>query len=253
MIVAVLVVVAGPVLAQEELNSRQLEALSPKAANRRAQQDLLSIFDPVKPYHHGMFRYDHGELLTTVAHGTEFEGLCSRDLVTLWYAPVEPGQANMGTPLRPYKVTATTEYSFLKPPQREPVVGALSDNVWQDACAVLGSNDRVDWFSAESPEQAVRGTLLYRAVLVAIKAGTVQPTCDAHSTKPGECAKWIISSEDPDQPPSVDTCGPRVPGLCYILGWGSGLELTVRAERNGDSLTPGKISSVDAVEYIIVT
>ena len=146
-----------PALAQDDMSTRQLKALSPHVANRKAQEDLLSIFEPVKKYSTGMFRGVRGVGLTTHAHGTEFEGLCSRDSVTLWYAPTQEGQVTADTPVRPYQVTATALFHFLKAPSREP---ELRHSVWQDACVAAGEDEQTHWFSASDPRTAVQGVLV---------------------------------------------------------------------------------------------
>ena len=250
LVLAMMAMAPAPVQAQEDMTSRQLEALSPQAATRQAHKDLLSILNPVRKYQRGMFVGVHAISTTTRAHGTEFEGLCSRDGVTVWYAPTEAGRQTRNSKVRPYKVTATPWFAFVAMPLRAPV---LSHSVWQDRCSALGADDRTEWFAARDAETAVRGALLFQAALDAVRAGTIAPKCDAGQLDAKGCAAWILEGRIATKPGGVTQCAHDQATECLVLGANSDFELTITAQRDGDNLAPGKILSVSAVQYIIVT
>lgn len=88
--------------AQDGASTRELVKLPPQAANRTVQKDLLSVLEPVRQIRSGMFRQLHGVNLATKAYGTEFDGVCCRDELSLRYAPTEQDSALEDAPVRPY-------------------------------------------------------------------------------------------------------------------------------------------------------
>ena len=95
--------------------------------------------------------------------------------------------------------------------------------------------------------------MVLKAELEAIKSGAITPTCDPAEPKQKRCAEWVLANSTLNQPPSVEKCTSDAASLCYILGAWSSVQLTIKAQADGDSLTPGAILSVVAEEYIIVT
>jgi len=70
-------------LAQEALTTKQMEALSPRSADRVANQGLLSILQPVGEVDPGRFRTPHGVAVETGPVGIEYDGLCRKAAISL--------------------------------------------------------------------------------------------------------------------------------------------------------------------------
>src|SRR5438128_83781 len=105
-----LMVASTPVQAADPLSTAEMTALSPAAANRKAQRDLLSILQPTGQFNSGMLIRLRGAYLLTHAVGTEFDGLCRHDAVSLLYAPAETSAPPREQPLRPFGIEAQTEF-----------------------------------------------------------------------------------------------------------------------------------------------
>lgn len=235
-----------------QTTSRELRALSPRAATRAVQRDLLSLLEPIERIHPGMFRQVRGVGLTTRAFGTEFDGVCQRDVITLWYAPTDSGARAEDAPLQPYSLSAAPRFHIITLPSRRQAT-SRSDSVWQARCVTLGK-DAPGWFDAKDALTAVRGAAALDAAVKAIRAGTLKarPCPDIIDRKVG-CEATILAVGRTTAIDSIEQCPATAPLLCYAIDLASSSKLTIEARFEEDALQPSTVTAIAIEEYIIVT
>jgi hypothetical protein len=245
--------------AQEELSSTELRALSKSAANKQARHDLLSILKPMEQYPTGNRRQVGDIWLTTKAYGTQIPGICARDLLSLYYAPTEPGRATEDVPVRPYKVKASTSYTFVRPPSAKMLRNSDKAEAyrmpWQSECSKAPEDDFLGWFDADEPEFAVRGFLALQVAVARVKAGTLMPKSCADPLVESQktCLEGVaMLGTDPDQLDSVKRCKADVGMDCFAIDahW---MDITIIAKQVEGVVAAEDIISFDAQQYIIVT
>jgi hypothetical protein len=244
--------------AQEALSSAELRALSKSAANKQARHDLLSILKPMEQFPTGSSRQIGDIWFTTKAHGTLIPGICARDLVSLYYAPVERSQEYEDVPVRPYRVEASTSYTFVRPPSAKMLKREDDDAYrlpWQAECGAASEDDFLGWFSADKPELAVRGFLALKAAVARVKVGTLMPkSCaDPHIQSQKTCLEGMSDlGSDANQLSSVVKCAADVGQDCYQIDAQS-MDITVITKHAEGGVVEEDIISFDAQQYIIVT
>ena len=244
-----------PALAQEAATTRERKALSPRAANRTVQRDLLSVLEPIRKIDSGMVRQLRGVGLTTKPFGTEFDGLCRRDAVTLWYAATEIAAKPEDAPLRPYSVEAQAWFHIVRLPREASSDERRSEGVWQAKCASAGTSEETDWFSAKDARSAVQGALVLKAAVEAVRSGKLkaEPCPNIFDTKKTTCEAAILANGNLSKIDSVEACPAESGALCYVVDLASLTKLTIRGRAPETSLVPDAITSIAIEQYIIVT
>jgi hypothetical protein len=164
----------SPSIAQEAVTTREREALPPRSANSSVRRDLLSVLKPLGKIRSGMFRQLRGVGLTTRPFGTEFEGLCRRDAVTLLYAATQTAPQPEDAPLLPYSVEAQPWFHIIHLPKNAPSDARSGEGVWQAKCASADKSNDMSWFAARDARVAMQGALVLEAAVKAVRLGTLK-------------------------------------------------------------------------------
>lgn len=236
-------------------STRQLEALSARAANRTVQADMLSILKPIGRIDSGMFRMLHGIGLTTQAHGAQFHGVCERDSVTLWYAPTEEvaeGRAE-DQPVKPYSLQSRPTFLFLSPPGPEGFTRADAPLVWSAECRAADKRED-GWFSADDEFSAVQGALMLDLALREVQADHLKPEpCPELLDRSQTCAQAILAVGDLFRIDSIKACPATEGSLCYVIDLAASTRLTIVGRGDSRTTLPSAIQSIAIEQYIIVT
>lgn len=235
-----------------QTTTRELKALSPRGATRAVQRDLLSVLEPIGQIRSGMFVQVRGVGLATRPFGTEFDGVCQRDVMTLWYAPTDTADRAEDAPLRPYSLTAAPTFHITALPSRRRTT-PRGDQVWQTKCATLGK-DASPWLHAKDAETAVRGATVLEAAVKAIKTGTLKarPCPDIVDRKAG-CEATILALGRVGAIDSIEPCPAAAPLQCYVIDLASQTKLTIEAQFADDALEPSAVTAIAVEDYVIVT
>lgn len=255
MVVAASLLWCAAAAAQDSASTRELVKLPPQAANRTVQKDLLSVLEPVRQIRSGMLRQLRGVYLVTKAYGTEFDGVCRRDELSLRYAPTGKGSAPEDAPLQPYGIEAAPSFHIISLPKREPGDADRQVNVWQPKCAAAGHDDNASWFAAPDAHAAVQGVLVLEAALKAVRLGTLkaQPCPSVYGPKSTTCEAAILENGDLSKLDSIETCPAGAGALCYAISLSASTKLTIKAQAQGEALAPGPVTSIAIEQFIIVT
>lgn len=252
---AMAVLTPSPVRAQEAATTREREALPSRAANRTVQRDLLSVLQPIKKIDSGMFRQLRGVGLTTKPFGTEFDGVCRRDAVTLWYAATEMAAKPEDAPLRPYSVEAQAWFHIVRLPKEASPDKRRSEGIWQTKCASANTGENMAWFAAKDAPTAVQGALVLKAAVEAVRSGKLkaEPCPNIFDAKKSTCEAAILADGDISKIDSVEACSADAKTLCYVVDLASSTKLTIKGQAPDSSLVPSAITSISVEHYIIVT
>lgn len=240
---------------QDASTTREREDLSPRAANRSVQRDLLSVLEPVDKIESGMSRRLRGVGLTTHAYATEFEGVCRRDAVTLWYAPTERSSDPEDMPLRPYSLDAQPLFHIVKLPHEERRDMQEGRYVWGAQCNSIGRREDVNWFSSKDARTAVQGALVLDAALEEVRSGRLKakPCPNIFDIKTKTCEEAILATGKASEIDTVEPCFSEPGGVCFAIDLSSSTKLTITATVAGDELAPTSVKSISIEQYIIVT
>lgn len=248
------VVALSPAAAQEAMTTRQREALSPREANRTVQHDLLSVLKPITKIDSGMLRQLRGVGLTTKAFGTEFDGVCRRDAVTLWYAATQAAAKPEDAPLHPYSLEAQAWFHVIRLPRKASTRTGTDEGIWRSQCASLGTNEETEWFAAKNARIAVQGALMMEAAVEAVRSGTLRPEpCPNISDAKLTCEEAILAGGSITKIDSVEACSSEAGSLCYVVDLASSTKLTIKGRAPESALVPSAITSIAVEHYIIVT
>jgi hypothetical protein len=241
--------------AQDATTTRELEALNSRAANRIVQRDLLSVLEPVKRTDPGMFRQLRGVGLTTKPFGTEFDGLCRRDAVTLWYAATETAATPEDAPLRPYSLESQAWFHIIYLPREASSDARKGDGIWQGKCASTGTKEEAAWFAANNARAAIQGALMLSAAVKAVRSGKLkaEPCPNIFDPTKSTCEAAILTDGDISKIDSVEDCSNDSKGLCYVVDLASSTKLTIKGRAPETSLVPSAITSIAVEQYIFVT
>jgi hypothetical protein len=236
-------------------------ALSPHDAGQTAQRDLLSILQPTGKFGRGMFRTVHGIDFTTRPYGTEFQGVCQMDNLTLRYGPVPPDPkirtakpAMEDMPRRPYGIDAQAVFHI----DMLPAGTLLEDagGVWQASCDPSRLGDDAHWFRAKNATDAVRAANMFRMAENEVKSGAIRPEPCPDVFKGQTCRQAILAVEDLAKLNDVEACDAAPGRACFRLTLDAGMtELTIIATLNGDggNVTPTAITAIEVRQYVVVT
>ena len=246
--------------ADHALNSLEMRALSAKQADRKVRSDLLSILRPIGPIVRGNRRQVGDVWMHTKAAATQYQTLCQRDTLVLFYAPSERGGDMEELPLRPYQLEAARSYRFIGLPKPEHIMAIQRDNYYRSPFAAEcrkadqggTNNEWLGWFDADSAELAMAGGFALQAVQDWAKvAGNEFSSC----TKDDQyrCKEKVLPELTLENLGGVQKCVANKPGeLCLQLGRYT-YTLTIKARARSVPMTAADIISVDYEEQIIVT
>jgi hypothetical protein len=238
--------------AKDRLSTREMEALSARAANATIRDDLLSVLQPVGRIRSGMLIRLRGVGLTTRAFGTDFDGLCRRDAVSLLYAPSDLGPKPADQPLEPYSIEAQPLFHISRLPTAEKGDGRTS--VWTAECDRLSHDEGAAWFSAKTALVAAQGANWLRMAIDQVKAGTLKARPCQSLIKAGlSCEQAIIDNSDMATIDAIETCTAEPGFACFAIDLGSTTKLTIIGQGDPDALVPTMIQSIAIEQYVIVT
>lgn len=247
--------------ADRVLTSTELRSLSPREANRQYQRDLLSILQPMNHYPTGMRRLMGDVWTHTRAVATDYEPLCQRDMLLLYYEPDQRDGAYEEWTVKPAGISAERAYRFVAPPkpahleaiERDGYFRNAFDSKCRNADKSEGDNEWAGWFEAASTEQAMDSGF----AMLALQEWSKRPASEFPSCKaepdPAHCKALVQSALDLEMIGAVETCGAAKPDtICLRLGKWSDL-FTVHARKTGKPMTADDIISVDHEIVIVVT
>lgn len=208
----------------------------------------MSILEPVTEIDAGMFAILHGQSLTTRPIGTQFEGVCRRDVLTLWYAPsVRASSPDKDTPLKPYSIDAEPQFHVIHRPKGE----GLGVEVWRSECTNL--NDQAHWFGANDAFRAAQSALLLETLREEISTGRLKPEPCPHALDTQSCEKTILEFASPEKLDSVEACPAAAGSVCYTLNFEASTRLVVKAPGDNKTLVPAVPLSVLVEQFLTVT
>lgn len=244
--------------ADSQLNSRDLLALSGHDADRRAQHDLLSLFERSGRYDSGRWYRVHRHSLTTRPYGTTFQGVCRKDSLALDYAPArsvtdgDPDHERRGpslqdVPLEPYGFDTVALFHIDRLPVGQGVERSEIP-AWQSSCDPDRLDDKTSWFAAPDTQEAVLAANLFRMAEDQVRAGTLTPSCANTS-----CAKAVLALDDLAKLQDVKGCTVNATEPCVILHLNSDTQLVIRGRMDGgQTVTPSAVTSIEMEQYIVL-
>jgi hypothetical protein len=208
--------------------------------------------------------------LTTRPYGTQFEGVCRRDVLTLRYEQVVAGASSSKAPIRPYGVDAQQTFHIFKLPGITGDIGhpkpslagqpacVNPEKTWRDGQGADEDEDKpMSWFDAPDAFHAVQAGFMLDMAISAIEAGTLEiaPCPDVVNFAKETCRQLIDETGGVGHIDSVETCPAEAGSLCYnIMFMDAGAKLTITAKGDDESPVPSRILSVAVVNYgIMVT
>ena len=246
--------------ADHALNSLEMRALSAKQADRQVRSDLLSILRPIGQIGRGMTRKVGDVWMHTKAAATQYQTLCQRDTLFLFYAPSQRGGDMEEWPLQPYQLEAERSFRFIAPPKAEQLKAVERDNYYRSRFAPEchkadqgdPNNEWLGWFKADSAEQAMAGGFALQAVQEWAKDADHEfASCNKQA--PYDCKERVLPTLTLEQLGGVQKCAADKPGeLCLELGR-YGFSLTIKARDTHAPMSGADIISVSYEEMIIVT
>ncbi len=254
--------VGSALLAKEPLTTTERRALSPPAASRQIRADLSSILLE-KPEPISGNRFVIGDTwMHTNAYATPYKGLCTRNTVSLYYAPIAkpaPGEKIQDMPVKPYRIESETSYRFVSPPTGKTLEAAEDEERPRSPFASECSKaDRIEkdnewhgWFSAEDAQSAYKGGLAMAALKSWIRVdGHEFATCSKE--EPSYCKSDRLDYLGLDELGGVSSC-PAEPGLqCLEMGKYGDI-FKIKAKMSGPYVKVEDVVSVDYEIAIIVT
>ena len=188
--------VVTPASAQETLNANQMRALPPKALDKRARQDLLSVLQPVHQLVRGMIRGLREVPFVTRPYGTHYDGLCRRDALYLKYVRLGESKTPEDALAQPYGFEATTSYHLYRlPKDRDGDDAKARSYIFDSTCDSLADDENANWYTADDTDSAAMGAMVLQAALDAIKSGQLKPTCSKYFDRTGkDCVAGIAKA-----------------------------------------------------------
>lgn len=248
--------------ADRAISRLDVRGMSDGEKNRQVRSDLLSILRPSKSlFHTRMLSLDGDIWLHTRAVATEFQSLCQRDTLSLYYATTERVGRHEEWPAAPYGLSAERTYRFVSAPKTQQFESASNDDRFRSrfvsecrgADEASKDDEWTGWFTAKFAEEAMLGGFAMLALEEWIKDPSHQYLSCANEGMAEPCqqrGKALLSLENIG---AVNRCSPNGPNeICFVLGrWGP--IWTIRAKNTHAPIKPEDIISVDYEEQIIVT
>ena len=244
---------------EKAMTSRAMVALSEKAADAKARQDLLSILQPTRKFQTGMFASVRGARMDTIPHGVGMTGMCAMDSMVLWYAATAVKADPMNTPKRPVGISVKHLYHAAGKAVAEDGRAGVA-NIWGSDCKRLQVDKMATWFEAQSDAEAAKAVNVLLAAADALRSGRLKAkncdygkgdkTCEDEILAASDVTKIVIVEHD--CPPSGQIL--TVPAQeCFSLDMSGGPAIVVRASFDEDSVDPKEILSISALTYVVVT
>jgi hypothetical protein len=102
--------------------------------------------------------------------------------------------------------------------------------------------------------EAAKAVNVLVAATSAVRSGEVTPQpCSTFPTNKRTCAQTILDEGQISKLNEVETCNASSGQVCFELDVGFFTRLTIVASMADGVLTPGKIISVSAEQYVVVT
>ncbi|WEJ98219.1 MAG: hypothetical protein P0Y59_14845 [Candidatus Sphingomonas phytovorans] len=228
---------------------------------------MLSILEPAERIVPINRRQLRDVDLTTRSVGTEFDGVCRRDLVRLKYAPEKPGEPYEKGAVRPYGIEAWRTFHIVQLPKVERDAGSQA-LIWQQECVDIDRKwrERVDadrdnewdtanWFPAPDAFHAVQAGFVLDMALAMVKAGTLksQPCEHVVSSEALSCEAAILKAGGLLEIGGVYPCAADAGAICYRFDFlRSGTELTIVASGDENRLKPSDILSVSVGSFVVL-
>lgn len=239
--------------------SRSMMALSPKAADAKVKQDLLSILQPAGKFVRGMHAHVVMKTLRTRPYGAGFKGLCRMDELSVHYATTAQGREAIDEPLRPYGLEAKPMFHVTRGSISNYTVEESRPGAWADDCKKLPSNTSDAWFTAPTELEAARGVNLFLAAMTSLRSGELKvkdcdlglkgKTCGEEILQLGQVSK--IMAVDKDCAALAASAGPL--SECFDIRTTESVELTIVASFAKDGVEPERVQSISASQFIVVT
>lgn len=239
--------------AQDLSSSNRLHGLSEVQAGRQIRQDLSAILRPEGDFPKGVRIHATEGVIFTRPYGTPYKGLCSADLVTVKYAPVDGAPGTPAALMEPYGIETEHLYHFTRPPVAREA--AYDDDIWDEDCARIKPVYGEGWFSAETPLDAVRAANALRAAVDLVRSGkATNLSCDLGGGD-SDCATEMDRYARVEQIESVRTCDetPTPDRFCYDIEVGGLLRMTVRGVAEEEDVAPTSVDSIRFVQEIVIT
>lgn len=244
-----------PGRAQDERSAAELRALPDDKAAKQARRDLESLLQNFSGYKVGN-RLSIGDVwFWTPPRATNVKGMCSRDLVQLYYHPTHRNPDDYRTvPVRPYRIEARELFSFVKLPKE----GAVADYLDQEderlpfsrRCSAKSGETWIGWFEADNELAALQGYVALRSALAAVESGRV-PLEEAEfggMSAKDTLAKAVETGQLSKIERTVLPDGTSRWRIDALSSW-----ITIIVGKPVSDTRPEDISSVSVEPYIVVT
>lgn len=264
-----LIVPVSSAHAQGQRTAGEMQRLSPDTANRVSQEDLLSVLEPGGKIALGTHSPPRTKL-TTKSYGTQFDGVCRRDVLALLYAPAKAGDSPWSAPLRPYGIEAMPMFRIVHLPKIAPGLDDFSsplvaqpdckdvEGQWRKRKLAEGvEKDMLDfgpeWFTAPDAAHAVQAGFAVDMALAQVKAGTLKPEpCPDVERFGRTCIGQILGTGLTDIY-AVETCPAPTGSVCYAVYFmHASAVLTIKALVDDGKIVPNRILSIAVEDFVCI-
>lgn len=231
-----------------------MATLSPKAADGKAKQDLLSILQPTAKFSRGNRLHTNVMRMHTIPRGTGMNGLCTMDELNLRYmataVKVRPEEERR----RPMGVSVRHLYRATGRVVAEDDTATAIGGIWSRDCESLRSDKTALWFPAQDDHEAAKAANALVAATDALRSGRLKPEgCDYTLRQEETCAEAIMRMGRVDK---IETMGHDCPAgvgrECFELFLDGAMVVTVVASFEKDSVFPEAVVEVGASESAAV-
>jgi hypothetical protein len=269
--IALCVLVAAPLCAEHHPSTKAMREMSQQELNQQVRDDLLATLDPNSWIGLGNLVGLRNITLKTRPFGTDFDGVCQRDSVTLRYTDAVPGEANATKPVRPYSIEARPTFHIVHLPRIEKAMGELDpahiaqpacldiEKAWRKQARAEGKDlakwDGASWAEAKDAFHVVQAGFMLDMALAAVRAHTLkpEPCSDNDRSIERSCEETILDAGGVADMTAIESC-PAEPGLiCARIDFPTGQKLTIVAHGNAEDPVPASIKSIAVEMYITVT
>jgi hypothetical protein len=248
-----------------------MRKMSQQELSRQARDDLLSTLDPDEWIDLGNLQQLRNITLHTRSFGTDFDGVCRRDTVTLRYAGTVPDEASATRPIHPYSIEARPTFHIVHLPRIEKATGAPDpahiaqpacidiDKGWRKRARADGKGlakwDGASWAEAKDAFHAVQAGFMLDMALAAIRAHTLKPEpCSENDRLVGRsCEETILDVGGVAEMTSIESCPAAAGLICARIDFRTGQKLTIVAHGHAEDLVPASIQSIAVEIYVTVT
>ncbi|MEZ0243847.1 MAG: hypothetical protein ACAH11_10765 [Sphingomonas sp.] len=246
----VMLLAAVPAAAQQEDNRSPnvLTGRGPGGGGGDALADLQSVLDPRTPPYVGTSSI----AFFTRPYGTEYRGLCRRDMLILNYGS-EIGDNGPDQVTKPYQLRTIATFHLLRQTVKELELDYRRRDIGEGECPAF-RDPKANWFEAPSAYMAVFGYRAMRAAVARMRAGTLESVKCVSMQDDEPCAKQIIRLADSDQYQTIGPCAKESDdNECVAIRIYS-ITVEIRVGRGTDGTKAEDVESITAEdEGIVVT